>query len=122
MDQRSEPRFSVDEPVRVTVLKGEHAVISGRVANLSGRGMRLLIDAEVPVGALIRVDVDGSMLLGEVCYCCHEAEKWALGLQMEHALTVSDDLARLMRQLIQESAPEVRQASTVKRTPYAKDS
>ncbi len=105
MDRRSESRFQTDEPVQVTVLGQTQPVVAGRLANLSGKGMRLLLESPVPVGAPIRVDMDGTMLLGEVCYCYPEGAKWAIGLQLEHALTHSDDLARLMRQLVGDSAP-----------------
>ena len=103
MDRRIESRFHVDESVQVTVLDQTQPVVAGRLVNLSGKGMRLSLDSEVPVGAPVRVDMDGTMLLGEVCYCYPEGATWALGLRLEHALTHSDDLARLMRQLVGDS-------------------
>jgi PilZ domain len=104
MDLRSEPRFPTDEPVRVTVLGGTKIEADGRIVNISGRGMRLLINTQVPAGAAIRVDVDGSLLLGEVAYCYADGEQYAVGLQLEQALTISEELSRLMRRLIEESA------------------
>ena len=104
MDLRSEPRFPTDEPVRVTVLGGTKFEANGRIVNVSGRGMRLRINARVPVGAAIRVDVDGSLLLGEVAYCQADGEFFAVGLQLEQALTISEELSRLMRRLMEESA------------------
>ena len=104
MDQRSEPRFSVDGPVKVTVLTEPETTLTGRIENLSGKGMRLVLDAAIPVGAPIRVDLDGTLLLGEACYCRQEGDRCAAGVQLEHTLTLSEDLARLMRQLLAESS------------------
>ena len=91
--------------MQVTVLGEAQLVTAGRLADLSGRGMCVKLDSQIPAGTLIRVEIDGTMLLGEVCYCNQDGVKWVIGLQVEHALTHSDDLARLMRQLVNDSTP-----------------
>ncbi len=103
MERRSEPRYPADEPAKVTILGSEPCVISGRVVNLSGKGMRLMLEREAPVGAPVRVDVDGTILLGEVCYCARQGNSFCAGLELEHALTMSEELASLMRGLMEET-------------------
>ena len=103
MERRPERRYPADEPVTVTILGGENCVISGRVVNLSGKGMRLVLEREAPIGAPVRVDVDGTILLGEVCYCAREGNSYYAGLELEHALTMSEELASLMRGLLEEA-------------------
>ena len=103
MDLRSEPRFPADESVRVTVLGGGKLETDGKIVNVSGRGMCLRIRARVPVGAAVRVDIDGSLLLGEVAYCRADSDLYAVGLQLEQALTISQELSRLMQRLMEES-------------------
>jgi hypothetical protein len=104
MDLRCEPRFRADEPVKVTLLGEPETVISGRIVNLSGKGMRLMLESPAPLGAAIRVEIDGTILLGEVCYCYPEGATYAAGLQLEQALTLSEELGRLMLRLLEESS------------------
>ncbi|MEN6537149.1 MAG: PilZ domain-containing protein [Bryobacteraceae bacterium] len=108
MDLRSEPRFPTDGPVTITVLGPEPSTISGRIVNVSGRGMRFMLDAPVPANAAIRADVEGTLLLGEVAYCYPEGKAYAAGIQLEQALTVSEELCRLMRHLNEEAANATR--------------
>lgn len=119
MDLRSEPRFPTDEPVKVTVLGDSKVEIDGRIVNVSGRGMRLRINARVPVGAAIRVDVGGSVLLGEAAYCQADGDAYAAGLQLEQALTISEELSRLMRRLLEESAGYDTGTNVARSTPLA---
>ena len=65
--------------------------------------MRLVLEHEVPVGVPVRVDVDGTVLLGEVCYCGGEGNSFCAGIELEHALTMSEELAALMRGLTGET-------------------
>ena len=103
MDLRSETRFSTDQPVNVTILGERQMTILGRIANVSEKGMRLLTSAGAPPGVAIRVDVEGTVLLGEVCYCIREGSGYAIGLQLERVLTLTEDLSRLIRHLLEES-------------------
>ncbi len=101
MDRRSEPRYAASGPAEVTLL-GDHPVsLQGRVLNLSGRGMRVWLPQAAPVGAPVRVDLEGAMFLGEVCYCNPDGDGYAVGFQLEHVLSMSDELAALMRALKQ---------------------
>jgi hypothetical protein len=64
--------------------------------------MRLLLDRAVPVGTPIGVQSDAKLVLGEVCYCngLPEGNKFAVGLELEHALANTADLARLAHRLL----------------------
>jgi hypothetical protein len=68
--------------------------------------MGLLIDREVPLGAAVKVEWSQTLLLGEVCYCRPEGEGFVVGLQLEHALYTTAELARLARRLVDESPQE----------------
>jgi hypothetical protein len=65
----------------------------------SGRAMCVLLSMPIPVGGAVRVDVDGTLLLGEVCHCHSEDQNFAVELELDQALTVSEELSRLMRGL-----------------------
>jgi hypothetical protein len=106
MDLRSQLRLEIDEPVHVTVLGECETKLLGRVTNYSDYGMGLLIDREVPLGVVVRVEWSQTLLLGEVCYCRPEGEGFAIGLQLEHALYHTAELGRLARRLVDESPLE----------------
>ncbi len=102
MDRRSEVRFEIDRPVRVTELDSQPIRWTGTVRNLSGRGMRLTVPQAISPGTAIRVDADNIMFLGEVCYCVAESPGYSIGLMVEHILTGLDELEHLNRGLFGE--------------------
>ncbi|MCS6952430.1 MAG: PilZ domain-containing protein [Bryobacterales bacterium] len=101
MERRSEPRYDLSGPADVTLLTDNPVSLQGRIINLSGRGMRVWLPQAVPAGAAVRVDVAGAMFLGEVCYCNPDGNGYAAGFQLEHVLSMSEELAALMRALEQ---------------------
>ena len=58
----------------------------------------------------MRIDVDDTVLLGELCDCVREEGLHALGVHLHHTLTLSDELVRLMQGLLGESSPPDRDA------------
>lgn len=102
MERRSEVRFEVDRPVRVTELDSYLTRWTGTVRDLSGRGMRLTVPEAIHPGTAIRVDAENIMFLGEVCYCVPESPGFSVGLMVEHILTGLDDLESLNRGLFGE--------------------
>jgi hypothetical protein len=99
MEQRSEPRFDENRPVRVTVLREPQRELAGRIENVSGRGMRIALDQPVPGREVVKLEWDGTLLLGEVCYCEREPGGYGVGVKLEHALFDTHELARLARKL-----------------------
>jgi hypothetical protein len=99
MEQRSEPRFDENQPVRVTVLREPQRELGGRIENVSGRGLRIVLDEPIADCEVVKLEWDGTLLLGEVCYCEREPGGYGVGLKLEHALFDTHELARLARKL-----------------------
>jgi hypothetical protein len=112
MDLRSQLRLEADEPVHVTVLGECETKLLGRVTNYSAHGMGLVVNGCVSIGAPVKVEWSDTLLLGEVCYCQLAGEGFAIGVQLEHALYNTAELARLAKRLLddspQEEMPEVK--------------
>jgi hypothetical protein len=70
--------------------------------NLSGRGLRLITGCPIQLGTAVRIDVNDSVLLGEVCYCSSTTEGLVCGVQLEQALNSVGDLTRLVSRLMME--------------------
>lgn len=105
MEKRAGPRFPVDKVVFVTPLDGGSAQFQARMQDLSGTGMRLLLPLPVSSGTLLKVEWDDTLLLGEVCYCDPADGGFAAGLELQHALLQTGELARLSRRLLHEGEP-----------------
>ena len=102
MDSRSQPGLETDEPVHVTVLGECDTKFLGRITNSSTRGIGLRIDRLVPLGSAVKVEWGQTLLLGEVRYCRPEGDGFTIGLDLEHALYHTEELARLARRLLEE--------------------
>ncbi len=102
MERRREERFETDRQAIVTVLDGDKTSIAGRVVNASGRGLRLLVDRPIPVNSPVRVDLDGQLLLGEVCYTAPEGADVAVGLSLDQVLHDVTEVAKLVDAILGE--------------------
>jgi len=91
-------------PVEVSTLAPTNLSLQGVIANMSGRGLQLWTNAPLGTGMLVRVENHQFLLLGEVCYCQKQGQRWRVGIQLEHALTHLVQLARLNRRLLAEEA------------------
>jgi hypothetical protein len=106
MELRSQPRLETNEPVHVTVMGESETKFLGRITDYSSRGLGLLADGPAPQGAAVKVEWGDTLLLGEVCYCHPEGEGFAIGLDVEHALYHTEELARLAKRLLDEAEPQ----------------
>lgn len=105
MERRAGPRYEAGQSARVTLLDSGSDVFTVRIANVSGAGMRLLLERPLAPGALAKVEWDDVLLLGEVRYCEPTSTGYAAGLELEHALLHTGELARLSRRLLCENEP-----------------
>jgi hypothetical protein len=103
MEKRAEPRFDTEHRVYVTTLRGESEEFTAWVQNLSKGGMRLLVGRRIEPGVPLKVEWDDTLLLGDVCYCEKTDQGYAIGLQLEHSLKHTGELARLSRRLLEEA-------------------
>ena len=94
MERRREPRIQAHETVELTVLGNGGYTILAHAVQLSGRGMRLVLDRPIAVSAAIKVHAGDWLALGEVCYCRKELSHYAVGLRLEQALVGLWELAK----------------------------
>jgi hypothetical protein len=95
MERRREARVPAAQPMQLTLLGGAPRSVAGVVVNFSSWGMRILLPEPVASGAPVRVDLDGSLYLGEVCYCQPELGQYSVGVAVEQALRMTSELAEL---------------------------
>ena len=98
-EKRAEPRLAFDHPVIVTLLDDPPLMLEGRIENISCSGMRMILNRPVATDTAIRIDLNNTLLLGEVCYCWPIKEGHAVGIALEHSLRHLDSLQSLMKRL-----------------------
>ncbi len=84
------------------MLGNETEVIDARATQFSGRGLRLVLKQSLPVSAVVKVQGDDWLVLGEVCYCRKERSNFVVGLQLEHSLMGLQELKDLNRKFASE--------------------
>jgi hypothetical protein len=95
MEYRREPRFETNQPVTVTNLEHPASRFPGHLVNFSNQGIRLCMAARLTPGTAVKVQWDGTMLLGEVIHCRPSEEGYYAGLRLEDALYDTEALAAM---------------------------
>ncbi len=94
-ERRRYPRIPTDEPAILTVLGPKPRRLSGIVTDISARGIQLRLDYPVPISAPLRIDVFGTMLLGEACYSTLVDGHWHAGILLDHVVEQVEEIAVL---------------------------
>jgi PilZ domain len=81
------------------------------ILNLSGQGMRIKASKPVAAGTLVRIDLNQTLLLGEVCYSEADGNGFALGLRLEHSLLRTASLEQLRQRVAAEETEWVHEPS-----------
>jgi hypothetical protein len=99
MHTRCEQRLNATLiPVQVTGLGTLHIQTPGRALDVSRNGLRLAVPEPIPIGSLLRIELEDSIVFGEVRYC-QDHESWhAVGLFVEEVLVGESELSRLVVQ------------------------
>jgi hypothetical protein len=105
MDNRRETRFTVGQPVVVTILSGEPSTHNALVKDGSGNGMALEMPAPVTPGAAIKIAMDDSLLLGEAMYCSPQQGHFLVGVLLDSKLSQLSRLAQVLEAFTDGQAP-----------------
>lgn len=97
MDERHEPRFIADQPIKVTILGSPETQHAARICNVSGRGLLIEFSSEVAFGAPLKIEVDDAILLGEVVYCRAEDGVYLIGVELDQVLCGLTALDQLLQ-------------------------
>lgn len=87
----------------ITLLGKKTAHLDGRIIEHQGATIELMLPSDVPAGAAIQVICGESIFLGEVRFCRPEGAGFVAGLDLEHALYDTVQLARLADRILGES-------------------
>lgn len=91
------------DSAEVILLGSKTARLEGRVIDQQGVAIALAVPSDVPAGTAIQVICGDSMFLGEVRFCRPAGPAFTIGLDIEHALYDTVELARLAKQILDEA-------------------
>ena len=97
MSQRREPRFNADQSVWITLFGEPDLRLPARIKNVSARGIGLELQGPVAIGSALKLELDDSMVLGEVIYCREDETSFYVGVVLEQALCGLSELADALR-------------------------
>jgi len=93
MNQRREPRFEVEQEIPITIFGEPDIRLPARIRNFSPRGIGLEMKGPVAAGSALKLELDDTLLLGEVIYCRDDGDSFYVGVELEHALYCLAELA-----------------------------
>ncbi|HWB85200.1 MAG TPA: PilZ domain-containing protein [Bryobacteraceae bacterium] len=103
MEQRREPRFTVDQPVAVTLLGEREVRATATVKDASGRGLGLTLTHAVKLGTALKIEIEDAILLGEVVHCQPaEGGGYLIGVELHQALYTTAELRELAKEFVGE--------------------
>lgn len=124
MERRKEARFETRQAVALTWLGDTDVLLEATLVNLSGRGMRLRLDRPLPADAAVRIEIDDTLMLGEVCYCGPSDDGgFAVGVELEQVLRGVSEITAQMAALMESiggpaaspAAPSAEPVRTIRR-------
>ena len=105
MNQRRESRFQADRPVAITLFGEPDTRVTGRIRNISGKGIGLEVDRPIAAGTALKVEVEDGLLLGEVIYCRQDEALYYAGVELEHSLCGLAELSGMVDAFNRAMAP-----------------
>jgi hypothetical protein len=96
-DRRSEPRYSVDQPVVVTILdSGDREPFEGTVVDLSRSGLGVRVPYPIDLGCRIEIRWSRGTVVGQVRNCHRiRPDNYRVGLKTSQAMELSEMEAQI---------------------------
>ena len=94
------PALTKGDQVHLTALGRSEAEFLGQITYCSALSIRFLADQALKRGGAVKLEWRNILLLGEVQDCQREGNGFEIGLNLEHALYHTEELARLARRLL----------------------
>lgn len=104
MEQPSELRIELDEPVAITHLHRDDGHWSGRFVDLSADGMRIKLDSDLEVGSLLKLETGDELMVAEVRQSESDGAEYCATVSLLQWMEKSE-LERLIREAVAGPVP-----------------
>jgi hypothetical protein len=85
MNRRLETRFQVYAPAKVALLDDPDQESEAQVLDVSGAGLRLVADRELPEDQIITIETDQHLILADVRSCLPRGNRFGIGAERIHS-------------------------------------
>ena len=99
--------YRPEQSVRLNVLGAAPQTIPAQLRILVGRRAELKSESAVAPGTAVRIDLEDSMLLGEVAECGSDGPHFVTQIEVVQAIPSLSDLARLVAAVMNDGRVEV---------------
>jgi hypothetical protein len=106
MKERRDPRFEANQAVWITLFGEPDIQLPARIKNVSGRGIGLELDGPVAAGAPLKLELDDTLILGEVIFCRQDKSSYYVGVEISQKLSGLAELGNIVRSFNEELAGE----------------
>jgi hypothetical protein len=86
MNRRSRTRFKTDLTVFATSPDLPDVPIKARLADLSVHGLSLILNKQLRVGSIVRVEWGSANFIGELIHCQPQGKEFLVGLKVEDSV------------------------------------
>lgn len=118
MERKTEICYLPDQPARLTLLGASQYTLTGQMVKLAGRCANVRLDEAVAHGTAVRIDLNDSLLLGEVSTCVSESDGFVATIGIVEAIPSLSDLAKLVAAVMNEARPVAPNRKTTEVTTY----
>jgi hypothetical protein len=103
-------RYQSEQAVRLHVLGGASPLsIAARLVQMSGRRVELRTAEALPCGGAVKIEMEDSLLLGEVAGCSRTETSFCSLIHVREAIPSMSDLARLVAAVMNDSRTNTRE-------------
>ena len=107
MERRFDKRFPSNLQVRVADLDNDDDFATGSLLDISVSGICVLLPILKPTGSLVKLDLAGTVLYGQVAYAHEESDNFRTGILVERVLVKASDLSHILESILADSEPSV---------------
>jgi len=81
-------RVPIDAPISIRVLDRSAMVLTGRIVNISGKGLRLKLSGAVEPGMLVQARIGNRIIMAQVRYCLPEGHEFHAGIEIKDVFPI----------------------------------
>jgi hypothetical protein len=87
-DRRHEVRVPIDAPISIRTLDQSASVLTGRIVNISGKGLRLKLSGAVEPGMFVQARIGNRIIMAQVRYCLPEGLEFHAGIEIKDVFPI----------------------------------
>jgi hypothetical protein len=114
VERTTDIQYRPDQTVPLNILGDSPEALTAQIVTLSGRRASLKVHGNIAAGTAVRIDLNDSMLLGEIAGCVSGVSGFVAHVEVIEAIPSMSDLARLVSAVMNETRTELRESTTAR--------